>query len=73
MPAIAWVALGVMTVRWVQDRRCHWIWPVAGTICGAISAAMFMLVFFLYVAAIPLAVYLVYWHLWGATGAKNVT
>ncbi len=63
LPLCSWLALAVMSLRWVQGRRCHWLWPVLGTICGITSAAMFALVFYVYVAAVPLAIYLVYWHL----------
>jgi hypothetical protein len=63
IPVAAWVALAVMTVRWVQGRHCHWLWPVLGTLCGLTSAGMFIWVFYVYVAAIPLAIYLVWWHL----------
>lgn len=55
-------ALAVMTLRWLQDRRCHLLWPLGGTIVGAplaiVSAPMFV-----YLPAVPLAIYLVYWHL----------
>ncbi len=58
----AWTSLAVMTVRWLQDRRCHWVWPLMGTTAGAplafVSAPMF-----LYLPAVPLAAYLVFWHL----------
>jgi hypothetical protein len=63
LPLFAWVSLGVMSVRWVQAQRCHWLWPILGTVCGLISAAMFARVFFFYVSAVPLAIYLVFWHL----------
>ena len=67
MPIAAWLALGVMTIAWIHDRRCHWAWPVVGTACGAISALMFIHVFFFFIGAIPLALYLVYWHLWSSS------
>jgi hypothetical protein len=58
----AWASLAAMTVRWLQDRRCHWLWPVIGTTVGAplafVSAPMFI-----YLPAVPLATYLVLWHL----------
>lgn len=63
VPLVAWLSLAVMTVRWVQGRRCHWIWPVVGTVCGVVSATMFLGAFFVYLAAVPLALYLVFWHL----------
>ena len=68
VPLLAWVALGVMTFRWLQDRRCHWIWPVAGTVVGIASAAMFAQLYIFYGSAVPLAIYLVYWHI-GRRGA----
>lgn len=63
LPALAWVALAVMTVRWLQGRRCHWIWPILGTVAGLMSAASFFAAFFIFVSAVPLAIYLVWWHL----------
>lgn len=72
MPLLAWVSLGVMTVRWVQGRRCHWLWPGIGFITGAVSAVMFALVFFFYISAVPLAVYLVFWHLRGNVRSTDV-
>lgn len=62
-PFIAWVALAVMTVRWLQARRCHWVWLVLGTLAGIVSAAAFIGVFYIYVSAVPLATYLVFWHI----------
>lgn len=67
-PLLAWVSLAVMTVRWIQNRGCHWLWPIAGTTCGISSAAAFFMVGYLYVAAVPLALYLVFWHLQRPTG-----
>lgn len=58
----AWVSLAVMTVRWLQDCRCCWLWPAIGTTIGAplaiVSAPMLV-----YLPAVPLATYLVLWHL----------
>lgn len=62
-PLLAWTALAVMTVRWVQDRQCHWLWPTLGSVCGVASSVFFVGVFFFYIGAIPLSTYLVYWHL----------
>lgn len=67
-PVVAWASLAVMTVRWIQDRSCHWLWPIVGTACGSVSAAAFLMVGFLYAAAVPLAVYLVFWHLLRPSG-----
>jgi undecaprenyl pyrophosphate phosphatase UppP len=64
IPLVAWVALAVMTGRWVQGQQCHWLWPVLGTFCGVVSAATFIWVFYVYVSAVPLAIYLVWWHLY---------
>jgi hypothetical protein len=70
-PLLAWVSLGIMTVRWLQGRRCHWLWPAIGFITGSISAVMFALVFFFYISAVPLAVYLVFWHLRGNMRSRD--
>jgi hypothetical protein len=63
VPLFAWVALAVMSLRWVQGRDCHWVWPILGTLCGIVSALIFIWVFYFYVSAIPLAIYLAFWHL----------
>ncbi|MBC7618583.1 MAG: hypothetical protein H7293_06265 [Candidatus Saccharibacteria bacterium] len=72
-PLLAWISLGVMTVRWVQGHYCHWLWPIIGFITGAISAVMFTAVFFFYISAVPLAVYLVFWHLRGNMRSSHVS
>lgn len=59
---VVWTALAVMTLRWLQDRRCHWLWPLVGTIVGA-PLAIVSSPMFIYLPAVPLAIYLVYWHL----------
>jgi hypothetical protein len=71
-PLLAWVSLGVMTVRWVQGRRCHWLCPAIGFITGSVSAVVFAPVFFFYISAVPLAVYLVFWHLRGNMRSTDV-
>lgn len=63
LPLFAWISLAVMSVRWVQDRPCHWFWPGFGTLAGALSAIFFVGIFFFYVSALPLATYLTFWHL----------
>ena len=63
LPLLAWVSLAVLTVRWVQDRRCHWFWPIFGALSGLFSAAVFVWVFVVFFAAVPLAAYLFWWHL----------
>ena len=45
-PLIAWISLAVMTIRWLQDRRCHWLWPITGSIAGVISAMLFAHAFY---------------------------
>ncbi len=47
IPFFAWVALAVMSVRWIQHRRCHWLWPALGTLSGVLSAGAFAPLFFL--------------------------
>lgn len=68
LPLLAWISLAVMTVRWIQNRACHWFWPVAGTICGIASSVAFMPIAIFYIAAVPLAIYLAFWHLRQPTG-----
>lgn len=63
VPLVAWIALAVMSVRWVQGRQCHWAWPIVGTLCGLLSAITFMGAFITFVAAVPLAIHLTFWHL----------
>lgn len=62
-PMFAWIALGVMSVYWVQDRSCHWFWPSFGSLCGIISAISFVDLFYFYISSIPLAFYLAFWHM----------
>jgi len=61
-----WVALAVMNVAWVKNRRAHWIWAALGTITGLGGV---LLSFGLGVALAPLAfclaVFLVYFHVFG--------
>ena len=35
--AFAWVALLVMSVGWVQNRKVHRMWAISGTIAGVVS------------------------------------
>lgn len=60
---LAWFALGVMTKGWLQNRRVSRIWPVVGSIIGIPAAIPFSLFWPLYISAVPLALYLVYFHL----------
>ena len=59
----AWVCLAVMTHGWLADRRCHWVWPVVGSVIG-LPLAIVSAPVLVYLPAMPLAIYLVYWHLW---------
>ena len=72
IPIFAWVSLAVMTLRWLQDRRCHWAWPVLGTLAGTTSAIAFIGAFFFYLSAIPMAIYLVFWHTKPFLKSENV-
>ena len=63
LPLIAWVSLGVMTFYWLKNHKCHWGWIFFGTVAGTVSAVIFASMFLLYVWAMPLAIYLVFWHL----------
>jgi hypothetical protein len=69
---VAWIALGAMTKGWVQERKVHWLWPVFGSIAGFPAAVFFAPFYPLYITAVPLAIYLVYFHLVRArNGAKH--
>lgn len=63
LPLVAWMSLGVMTLYWLQNRKCHSGWLIFGTVAGTVSAVIFASMYLLYVWAIPLAIYLVFWHL----------
>jgi hypothetical protein len=62
-PFFAWSALAAMTLFWLRNRQCSWIIPIGGTCLGLVSAVMYSPFFPFYVSAVPLACYLVYWHL----------
>ncbi len=63
LPLIAWVSLGVMTANWLKNQQCHSLWLVVGILSGIFSAIAFHEMFMLYISSVPLAIYLVYWHL----------
>ncbi len=63
LPMFAWISLGVMSIYWVQDRHCHWIWPSFGTLSGVVAAISFIDMFYFYVSSLPLAFYLTFWHM----------
>lgn len=60
---VAWWALGVMTNGWVQGRKVSWLWPIIGSLAGIPAAVLFSIFWPLYISAVPLALYLVYFHL----------
>ncbi len=62
LPLLAWVCLAAKTRSWLKNQTCHWIWIVTGIPTGIASAVFFFPVFFFYIAAVPLALYLTYWH-----------
>ncbi|MDP3608329.1 MAG: hypothetical protein Q8R74_04570 [Methylophilus sp.] len=62
LPLVAWVSLGVMTVDWVKNRQCHSLWLIIGALSGIFSAVVFHEMFVVFISAIPLAIYLVFWH-----------
>lgn len=60
----AWVALFVMSIGWVRDHRVSRMWPIRGTVAGAISAiSMFPQSIVVTLPAIVLAVILVRFHM----------
>ncbi|HEY8608459.1 MAG TPA: hypothetical protein VIM12_15190 [Noviherbaspirillum sp.] len=60
---VAWLVLAVMTLAWIRDRRLHWIWPLAGTCAGLPASLVFHELWPGYISTVPLAFYLVYFHL----------
>jgi len=70
MPLLAWVCLAAMTRSWLKNQPCHWVWLVTGASTGFVSTVIFLPVFFFYISAVPLALYLTCWHairLWPAS------
>ena len=49
-----------MSVCWLQDLHCHWFWPTFGTFCAIVSAIFIIRVFYFYVSALSLVIYLVF-------------
>jgi hypothetical protein len=59
----SWLALFVMGLRWAQDRQAHSLWPILGSIAGAISLLTLPESLLFAWPALILAVYLVGFHL----------
>lgn len=61
----AWVFLAMMTITWIFNRRCYLAIPIIGTFiglpCAAFGAALIVPIPF-FISTVPLAVYLVFWH-----------
>ncbi len=61
-----WVALAVMNLNWIKNRRVHWLWVGLGTITGAGGMLLsFGLGLALAPLAFVLAVFLVHFPLFG--------
>lgn len=69
----AWVFLAVMTLAWLNNRRCNEAVPIVGTIIGLPMAVLqaFPIGFLFYASTACLAFYLVYWHLLVADEAAS--
>jgi hypothetical protein len=63
--AFAWLALAVMNLGWLARKKVHRVWPVAGTVCGLPCSLTYGLIAWppIFCSVVPLAVYLVYFHL----------
>ena len=60
----AWVALGWMDYRWMEDRTVHWAWPVFGTLIALVAIAFTHILALIFAGpGIVLATYLCIWHL----------
>ena len=63
-----WIALAIMNVAWIRNRRAHWVWVALGTITGSCGVLLsFGLGALFAPLAIVLAVFLTYFHLLGET------
>jgi hypothetical protein len=68
---IPWVALAVMNLNWIKNRRVHWLWVGLGTITGAGGILLsFGLGLALAPLAFALAVFLAYFHLFSDAPRK---
>ncbi len=62
--SFAWVALGWMNYRWMEDRTVHWAWPVFGTLIALVALIPTRFVPILLSApGVLMAIYLCIWHL----------
>lgn len=58
-----WVALLIMTIGWLTDRRVSSIWPISGTLCGIYAIFLTGPAVFIYAPlAVPFALFLVVFH-----------
>lgn len=63
----AWFFLAIMTIAWIFNRRCYLAIPIIGTMIGLPTAAYWAafpvpLALLSYISTVPLAFYLVFWH-----------
>ncbi len=61
--AFAWLALLVMSIGWVQNRRVHRAWAISGTLAGVVSILPGPTVILFALSGIILALELVRFHL----------
>lgn len=72
--ASAWIFLAIMTIAWIRNHHCDPLIPIMGTLIGlpcAVLWAFFIASIPYYISTMPLAFYLVYWHLWTANPSKQ--
>jgi hypothetical protein len=62
LPLLGWISLGVMTAGWLKNQQCHSLWPIVGSLSGIFSAIVCYQFYAVYISAVPLAIYLVFWH-----------
>jgi len=61
--AFAWLALLVMSIGWVQNRRVHRAWVISGSLAGVVSMLPSPTVILFAISGIILALQLVRFHL----------
>lgn len=61
--AFAWLALLVMSIGWIQNRRVHRTWAISGTLAGVVSILPTPTLILFALSGIILALELVRFHL----------
>jgi hypothetical protein len=69
---VPWIALAVMNIGWIKNRRVHWVWVALGTVTGSLGVLFsFGIGVFYAPLTFILAIYLVYFNLSSKTPRRN--